>query len=82
MSGPEGKQGKRGKRKQPFTEREARRLLRAAKAEGENRILRKRPDGTLELVPMIGEAAEREQQENPWDEVLESDAKKPPERAS
>jgi hypothetical protein len=44
-----------GKRKQLFTEREARRLLRAAKAEGEKCILRKRPDGTLELVPMTGE---------------------------
>jgi hypothetical protein len=44
-----------GKRKQLFTEREARRLLRAAKAEGEKCILRKHPDGTLELVPMTGE---------------------------
>jgi hypothetical protein len=45
---------RQGKRKQPFTEREARRLLRAARVEGEKCILRKLPDGTLELVPMPG----------------------------
>ena len=56
-----------GKQKQAWTEREARRLLRAAKAEGENCILRKLPDGTLELVPMTG--ADDGGKQNEWDNV-------------
>ena len=59
-----------GKRKQPFTEREARRLLRAGKAEGGNCTLRKLPDGTLELTVS---APTEHGRKNPLDRVL-SDA--------
>jgi hypothetical protein len=58
---------RQGKRKQPFTEREARRLLRAARAEGEKCILRKCPDGTLELVPLPGGA--QQEKEGDWDKI-------------
>lgn len=45
---------KRGGKRRPqiFTERAVARALRAA---GQDRILRIRPDGTLELVPMSGD---------------------------
>jgi hypothetical protein len=62
----ERKQGKRGKSKQVFTERAVRRAGRACP----DRILRICLDGTLELIPVIREAAEREQQKNDWAEVL------------
>lgn len=53
-------QPKQGGRRRPqiFTERDVRRVLRAAKAEQENRTIRINRDGSIELVPVISEPAD------------------------
>jgi len=62
-TGAASKQGS-GKRRQPWTERTARRAKRVA---GSDSIVRILPDGTIELVPVTG--AEHGGHQNEWDGV-------------
>lgn len=68
MSNDDGKQGKRGgiRRGVRGTEREMRRMLRAAKPRGKSESSENGPDETLELVPMADN--EPSVPPNPWED--------------
>jgi hypothetical protein len=58
---------KQGKRRQRFTQRDIARADRAAP----NRTIIVRPDGTIELVPIIGGEGADHEQKNPLDRLLD-----------
>lgn len=60
---------KRGGRRPWSSERAVRRALRAAKAEQVNRIVRMNPNGSIDLVSMVGEGNGIESRDTSWDDL-------------